>query len=220
MRIGFVHTTALLMEGLRKDMALQHPHIDTFHVLNEGVLQDLTRGEERQGVYRRVVQQLLLAADNLADIIVMTCTSLSPAVDIARGLCPVPIVKIDDPMAAEAVRLGRRIAVLCTSTSTPGPSAGLLRQHAAAMGREVLVETVVRPEAHTALFAGDPARHDAILTEAARDAATRSDVLVLSHMTLAHLKDGFTQWGKPVLSSTPLLMADLARRLAPLVATV
>lgn len=220
MRIGFVHTAPALMERLRTDMAAQHPHVDCFHILNEGLLQDLTRGEERQSVYRRVVQQLLLAADNLADLVVMSCTSTSPAVDYARQLSAVPIVKIDDPMAAEAVRIGRRIAVLCTNTSTPGPSAGLLRQHAAAQGKEVLVETVVRPEAHTALYAGDPARHDAIMTEAARDAVTRADVLVLLQPTLAHLGRVFAQWGKPVLSSPPLLMADLTRRLAPLTTSV
>jgi Asp/Glu/hydantoin racemase len=219
MRIAFVHTMASMLEHFKADMAVQHPHVDCFHILNEGLLQDLTRGEERQFVYRRVVQQLLLAADNLADMVVMTCTSLSPAVDLARALCPVPILKVDDPMSAEAVRIGRRIAVLCTTTSTPGPSAGLLRQHAAAQGREVLVETVVRPEAYTALFAGDRARHDAIVTEAARDAATRADVLVLSQTTLSHLQPTFAAWGKPVLSSPPFLMADLARRLAPLAAT-
>ncbi len=213
MRIAFVHTSSSVMDCFKADMARQQPHVDSFHILNEGLLQDLTRGEERQMVYRRVVQQLLIAADTLADMLVMTCTALSPAVDLARALCPVPILKIDDPMSAEAVRLGRRIAVLCTSTSTPGPSAGLLRQHAAVQGREVLVETVVRPEAHTALYAGDRARHDAILTEAAHDAAKRADVLALPQSSLLHLQPTFAAWGKPVLCSPPLLMADLARRL-------
>jgi Asp/Glu/hydantoin racemase len=220
MRIAFVHTISSMLEHFKADMAAQQPHVDSFHILNEGLLQDLTRGEERQSVYRRVVQQLLLAADNLSDMVVMTCSSLSPAVDIARTVCPVPILKADDPMSAEAVRIGRRIAVLCTNTSTPGPSAGLLRQHAAAQGREVLVETVVRPEAYTALYAGDWARHDSIVTEAARDAATRADVLVLSQTSLCHLQPVFAAWGKPVLSSPPFLMADLARRLAPLRASV
>jgi Asp/Glu/hydantoin racemase len=220
MRIAFVHTMPSLLERFKSDMADQHPHIDCFHILNEGLLQDLTRGEERQSVYRRAVAQMLIAVDNYADLVVMTCTSLSPAVDIARNLCVTPILKLDDPMSAEAVRLGHRIAVLCTNTCTPGPSAGLLRQHAAAQGREILVETVVRPEAYTALFAGDRKRHDSIIVEAAREAAARADVLVLSQITLCHLEDTFAAWGKPVLTSPPYLMADLTRRLAPLKASV
>ena len=220
MRIGFVHTIPSLVDYFRVEMAAQLPYADCFQVLNESVLQDLTRGEDRVLVYRRVVRQVMLVADAGADLIVTTCTSTSPAVDIARQICPVPVLKVDDPMASEAVRIGRRIAVLCTNTNTPGPSAALLRQHAATQGREVLVETVVRPEAYTALFAGDPARHDAILAEAAEEVAGRADVLVLAQPGLAHLQAPLGRYGKPVLSSPQLLIAELIRRLAPAPAAV
>ena len=215
MRIGFVHTAMLLLEQVRSEMTARQPHADCFHVLNEGLVQDLERGEHRSTVYRHTVQHLLLAADTLTDLVVLTCPSLAPAVDIARQMCTVPIIKIDDAMAAEAVRTGRRISVLCTDTLTPGPMAGLLRQHAAAQGREVLVETVVRPEAHTALYAGDIDRHDSIVFEAARQAMVRADLLVLGQASLGHLQPPLRALGKPVLFSMPLLMADLARRLAP-----
>ena len=220
MRIGFVHTSGSLLDRFRADMASMHPHADTFHVLNESLLQDLLRGQDRASVYRRVVQQVLLAAEAGADLVIATCSSTSPAIDVARQICPVPVLKMDDPMASEAVRQGKRIALICTNTSTPGPSASLLRQHAAAQGREVLVETVVRPEAHTALFAGDPARHDAIVTEAAEEVASRADVLVLAQASLDHLRGVFARFGKPVLSSPPLLMTEIGRRLAPAHATV
>ena len=215
MRIGFVHTDAQLLDLFREEMIVRHPHVDCFHVLNEGLLQDLTRGEERSSVYRRTVRQILLAADTMADLVIMTCSSTAPAVDIARQVCPVPVLKVDDPMAAEAVRLGGRIAVFCTRSSGAGPSAALMRQHAAVQGREVLVETVVRPEAFTALFAGDQARHDETILEAARAAAPRADVLVLGNPEMAHLRGQIAAFGKPALISPPLLMADLARRLAP-----
>ena len=216
MRIGFVHTSTLLAERLRVDMAMEQPYVDCFHIVNESLLQDLQRGEHRSLVYRRTIGQLQLAADTLSDLVVFTCPTLAPAADLARQMCPVPIVKIDDAMAAEAVRTGRRIAVLCTDTMTPGPMAGLLRQHAAAQRREVLVETVVRPEAHTALYAGDADRHDQIMTDAARDAVGRADLLVLALASLGHLQAPLARLGRPVLFSPPLLMADLARRLAQL----
>lgn len=216
MRIGFVHTVGFLVDRFRTLMAEQHPDADAFHVLNEGLLQDLLRGQDVARVYRRVVEQVALVADGGADLVVVTCSSTSPAVDIARQVLSVPVLKIDDPMAAEAVRLGSRIAVLCTNTSTPGPSTALLRAHAAAQGREVTVEPVVRPEAYQALFAGDRARHDAIVAEAAQDAAQRggggADVLVLAQASLAHLQAPLTQaLGKPVLASPKLLMAEIAR---------
>ena len=216
MRIGFVHAAMLLLERVRSEMGSQQPHVDCFHILNEALMQDLERGEHRSLVYRHTVLQLVLAADTLTDLVVLTCPPLAPAADIARHVCTVPIIKIDDAMAAEAVRTGRRISVLCTDTVTPGPMAGLLRQHAAAQGREVLVETVVRPEAHTALYAGDIDRHDSIMFEAARQAAVRADLLVLAQASLGHLQSPLQALGRPVLLSLPLLMADIARRLAPL----
>lgn len=215
MRIGFVHMSHVLTERFRTAMTNRHSQADCFHILNEGLLQSLRRGVPRSEVYRRVVAQLLLAVDEGADLVVVTSSSISPAVDLARSLTPIPLLKIDDPMAAEAVRLGRRIVVICTNTSTPGPSANLLRQHAAAQGREVIVETIVRPEAFTALFAGDRARHDDILIEAAREALPRADVLVLAQGSLADLQPALEKLGKPVLSSPRLLMNELGRRLAP-----
>ncbi|MBV8912658.1 MAG: aspartate/glutamate racemase family protein [Acetobacteraceae bacterium] len=215
MRVAFVHTVSFLVDRFRSMMQAQHPGADCFHILNESLLQDLLRGEDTTEVYRRVVAQVLLAVDAGAGLVVMTCSSTSPAVDIARQVTKVPILKIDDPMAEEAVRLGSRIAVICTNTSTPGPSQALLRDHAAAQGRKVEIEAVIRPEAYQALAAGDRARHDALVTSAADDAATRSDVLVLAQASIAHLQPQLQRsLGKPVLASPELLMRELGRRLA------
>lgn len=214
MRIAFVHTVGFLVDRFRGLMQEQHPAADSFHILNEGLLQDLLRGRPTAEVYRRVVEQVVLAADGGAGLVVVTCSSTSPAVDVARALLPVPVLKIDDPMAAEAVQLGRSIAVVCTNTSTPGPSEALLRAHAAAAGRSIEVEVVVRPGAYQTLLAGDRAGHDAAVTDACRAAAERNDVIVLAQASLAHLqKDLQQELGKPVLSSPTLLMQELGRRL-------
>ena len=215
MRVGFVHTVGFLVDRFRTLMADEQPGADCFHILNEGLLQDLLRGADPARVHRRVVEQILLAADTGADLLVVTCSSTSPAVDIARQVVAVPVLKIDDPMAAAAVAAGQRIAVLCTNTSTPGPSTALLRAHAAAAGRTVDVAPVVRPDAYEALFAGDRARHDTIVTEAAHEAARNADVIVLAQASLAHLQAGLAETtGLPVLSSPPLLMREIGRRLS------
>jgi Asp/Glu/hydantoin racemase len=214
MRIGFVHTVTFLAERFHRLMQAQHPGADWFHIVNESLLKDLFRGEEVAAVYRRVVAQVMLAVDGKADLVVMTCSSTSPAVDVARRLTSVPILKIDDPMADQAVRLGTRIALICTNSSTPGPSEALLRAHAAAQGKAVEIEPVVRADAYQALASGDRARHDAVVTEAAQGVAGRADVLVLAQASIAHLQEELGQkLGKPVLASPPLLMQEIGRRL-------
>lgn len=209
-RIAFVHTVGFLIEDFRARQRAEIPTAECFHILNESLLQDLLRGVPQPLVYRRVVEQIVLAAEAQPDLIVVTCSSTSPAVDIARRIVPLPILKIDDPMAAEAVRRGPRIGVLCTAASTVEPSSALLHAHAAEQGREIMIKTVLLPDAYQALMAGDRARHDAILHEAATEIAKEVDVLVLAQASLAHLHDVLAAKLKcPVLASPPLLMREI-----------
>ncbi|MCR0985567.1 aspartate/glutamate racemase family protein [Roseomonas populi] len=213
-RIGFIHTVGFLVENFRERMRAAHPEADSFHILNESLLQDLLRGAPKPLVYRRVVSQVVLAAEAGADLVVVTCSSTSPAVDIARHVVPQPVLKIDDPMAAEAVRRGPRIGLLCTASSTVEPSTALLRAHAAGQGREVTIAPLVRPDAYAALMAGDRGRHDAMIREAAGELGEAVDVLVLAQASLAHLQpDLAAALPAPVLASPPLLMDAIAAAL-------
>lgn len=211
-RIAFIHTVGFLVDDFRARARAEIPTADCFHILNESLLQDLLRGTPQPLAYRRVVEQILLAAQALPDLIVVTCSSTSPAVDIARRLVQQPILKIDDPMMAQAVRTGPRIGLLCTASSTVEPSSALLRAHAAGQGREISIQTALRPEAYQALMAGDRARHDAILQDAAKELSRGVDVLVLAQASLAHLRDPLAAaLNRPVLASPPLLMREIAR---------
>jgi Asp/Glu/hydantoin racemase len=214
-RIAFVHTVGFLAEKFRESMRAELPAVDCFHTLNESLLQDLLRGVAPALVYRRVVDQVLLAADAKASLIVMTCSSTSPAVDIARQLTDIPVLKIDDPMAAEAVRTGARIGLMCTATSTIEPSSALLRAHAAEQGRTITIHPHINADAYTALMAGDRGLHDNLVRDSALKLASDVDVLVLAQASLAHLRDGLAADLRcPVLASPPLLMRELSRRLA------
>lgn len=214
-RIAFVHTVGFLVDDFRARARAELPGADCFHILNESLLQDLLRGTPQPLAYRRVVEQIVLAAQAQPDLIVVTCSSTSPAVDIARRIVQQPILKIDDPMMAQAVRNGPRIGLLCTASSTVEPSSALLRAHAAEQGREISIQTVLRPEAYQALMAGDRAQHDAILQAAAKELALGVDVLVLAQASLAHLRDPLAAaLGCPVLASPPLLMQEIVRRSA------
>lgn len=211
-RIAFVHTVGFLVEDFRGRMCAEIPTADGFHILNESLLQDLLRGAPQPLVYRRVVDQIVLAAQAQPDLIVVTCSSTSPAVDIARRLVQQPVLKIDDPMMAEAVRSGARIGLLCTASSTVEPSSALLRAHAAQQGREVTIKTVLHPEAYQALMAGDRDRHDTLIEEAATALSRDVEVLVLAQASLAHLRDALAaKLTCPVLASPALLMREIAR---------
>ncbi|WER47039.1 aspartate/glutamate racemase family protein [Cupriavidus sp. WKF15] len=214
-RIAFVHTVGFLVDEFKRLMRAQLPDIDCFHILNESLLQDLLRGSEPTLIHRRVVSQVHLAIDAGADLVVMTCSSTSPAIDIARQTANRPILKIDDPMAAEAVNCGPRIGLLCTATSTVAPSTSLLLAHAELQGRTVAIHPHVNADAYRALMAGDRATHDVLVHDAAVRLSQDVDVLVLAQASLAPLRDSLAaELDCPVLSSPPLLMRELTRHLA------
>src|SRR5699024_179254 len=96
-----------------------------------------------------------------------TCSSTSPAIDTARNVVAVPILKIDDPLYAEAARTSGKVGLICTTPSTVEPSQALLQAHARATGQSVTARCVLEPEAFKALVGGDRERHDALIVAAA-----------------------------------------------------
>jgi Asp/Glu/hydantoin racemase len=211
-RLAVLHTVSFLADRFKGMLRERLPAVDAFHMLDESLLQDLLRHGPSPAITRRVVTFATLAADAGADLILFTCSSTSPAVDVARRVIATPIIKIDDPMAERAVEFGPRIGILCTTSSTQGPSANLVQEHASQLGRQVAIEAHLVDGAFTALSAGDRDTHDKLIREAAADLAARNNVIVLAQASMAHLAEGLqSTLPVPVLSSPPLCMEALMR---------
>jgi Asp/Glu/hydantoin racemase len=212
-RIAFIHTVAMLVERFRPRFQAELPGADCFHMLDESVLQDLIRHGPSPAITRRIAGLAALAADAGAELIVFTCSSTSPAIDTARQLVGVPILKIDDPLYALAAATPGRVGLVCTTSSTVAPSRNLLAAHALAAGREIASESVLCAEAFEALASGQRERHDALVSEAAAALAPRVDRIVLAQASLAHLAEPLhAQLGLPVLASPELLVGEVVAR--------
>lgn len=210
MRLVFVHTVTSVLDAFRVRAVAELPGADVFHVLNEGLLQDLLHGVDSETVFAAMADQLTVVERQGAELIVMTCSSTSPGVDVARRSLGVPVLKIDDPMARRAVATGSVIGVLCTASSTMAASTQLLQDHAAELGRSVTLRPVLVDGAYDALQVGDRDTHDRLVSAAAAELAPAVDVLVLAQASLAHLQQSLTEaHGVPVLSSPPLLFDEL-----------
>ncbi|WP_426954751.1 aspartate/glutamate racemase family protein [Muricoccus radiodurans] len=214
-RLAVLHTVRTLADRFHGALREAHPGLDHFHMLDESLLQDLIRHGPSTNVTRRAVSFAQQAADAGADLILFTCSSTSPAVDVARATVATPILKIDDPLMAAAVRAGRRIGLLCTASSTAVPSEALMRAHAAELGIEPEIQVSLVAPAFEALSAGDRGRHDALLRQVAATLAPGVDVIVLAQASMAHLQEELgALTGRPVLASFPLAMAEIGRRMA------
>lgn len=213
MRVVLLHTVAGLVADFRERIAARGIDAEVLHVLDETLLRDLLDGKPRQRVFARLADQVRLAERAGADLVVVTCSSTSPGVDLARPLTGVPVLKVDDPMARAAVRAGNRIGLVCTATSTLDASTTLLQDHARAEDRKIAIEPVLLPAAYNALHQGDRDTHDRIVTDAALDLGGRVDVLVLAQASLAHLQESLGRTlPVPVLASPGLLVDEIAER--------
>jgi Asp/Glu/hydantoin racemase len=207
--VGFVHTVTALAAVFAALADELIPDEETFHVVDESLL-GVTRklGALTPTTRRRVLGHVESAVEAGAEIVVVTCSSIGPAVEASREFVSVPVVRIDEPMADEAVRLGRRVGVLATLATTLEPTADLVSRRGAAEVRAQLCDG-----AFDALAAGDRERHDELVREGLRRLAGGVDVVVLAQASMARVTDALPEEERtvPILSSPRLGMEHVAR---------
>jgi len=191
------------------------PGVRIVNIVDDSLLGDvLAAGGLTQDVTRRVCQYALAAEDGGADLILSQCSSVGEAIDVARKLVRIPIVKIDEPMAEEAVKLGPRIVVAATLATTLDPTCRLIERTAQRLGRQVQIQRVLAEGAFDVLKAGDTQRHNAMVLGEIRAAQGDAQVIVLAQGSMAVLLPELEGLGVPVLTSPRLGMMRVKQVLA------
>jgi Asp/Glu/hydantoin racemase len=207
--VGFVHTVLTLAPTFNALADELVPEAERFHIADESLL-GVTRktGSLTAATRRRVLGYVESAAEAGADLVVVTCSSIGPAVDASRDFVPVPVLRIDEPMADEAVRIGSRVGVLATLSTTLEPTAELVARR----GNGVEVVSRLCDGAFDALQAGDLERHDQLIRDGLRELEPQVDVVVLAQASMARVVDAL-ETTVPVLSSPRLGMQRVAELL-------
>ena len=109
--------------------------------LHHEVRADLLAAAELEGgLTRQIVQQTAEALRGLsegADVVLLTCSTLGPAAEIAADDASIPILRVDAALAAEAVKNGGSVAVLCAVETTVEPTRWQFEAAAQVTGAEV-----------------------------------------------------------------------------------
>jgi Asp/Glu/hydantoin racemase len=216
--IALIHTSASmipLFKGLADELLPRH--VTLFNVVDESLLCDIIReGGCPPLTARRLVGHVLSAEQAGADHILVTCSSMGPAVDAAQALVSATVCRVDTPMADAAIAAGRRIGVIATLPSTLKPTADLIARRAHAAGRSVQLETRLVDGAFAAVISGDGPRHDALVAAGLRALLPRVDVIVLAQASMARVVESLPAADRsiPILSSPRLAMQHLAQLLS------
>lgn len=118
-KLGLVHTSATLVPVFAALCGEKLPGVEVFNIADDSVVKGIIAAGSLTPTIARRVRGCLESAELAgADYIMVTCSSIGPAVEAAE-LIGVPVLRVDQPMADQAVRTGRRIGVIATLRTTP-----------------------------------------------------------------------------------------------------
>ena len=204
MKVGIVYTSTTpeliecVNEEIRKNLG------DTPEILNyqdPSILAEVREhGYVTSGAAARLVGMYMQAVSDGADAILNCCSSVGEVADAAQSIgryTGIPIVRIDEEMCREAARLGLRVGVLATLSTTLEPTKNTVARVAREMNKHIdLVDGLVDA------FGADQDKLKALLCAKAEEIADQVDVILLAQGSMAYAEDKIHEKiGKPVLSS-------------------
>lgn len=184
-RVAFLHTGAVVIPPVTAQARAALPDATFVNYLDDRIVADLGDPELAASVPDRVADLVRAARSAGADVVMLTCSSISHLAAPTAEAVGIPVLRIDEAMADAAVTAGDRIAVLATLATTCTPTVGLLRERAERAGRDPEIVAEVVGGAFAAVSAGDRDTHDRLVAEAIESAAERSDVIVLAQASMA-----------------------------------
>lgn len=202
--LGLIHTSATLVPMFQQLVSEYLPNVKVFNIVDDSLIKNtIACGELTPTTARRVVNYVGSAELAGADFILVTCSSIGPAVEAAAELTNVPVLRVDQPMADQAVRTGKRIGVIATLSTTLAPTSDLVKRRAVAAGKEIELQAVLCEGAFDALMSGDGAKHDEMVGKALRELSAKVDVIVLAQASMARVADALAPEDKkvPILAS-------------------
>ena len=203
-KITLIHTSPAAIAPLMRFYTEAAPELEITNQLDDGLLR-LLAAKEHATVERRLAEMLTVAVRTYdAELVMVTCSSVTKGmVERLAPLFDLPVLKIDYPMAREAVAAGSRIGVAATFPPTIVPTTQLITEAAQEAGASVEIIQEVIPGAYDALLSGDERAHDEQLCAGVERLAERGvDVIVLAQISMARVLPRLEgKLAVPVLSS-------------------
>jgi Asp/Glu/hydantoin racemase len=214
-KLALIHTAGFLAPVFTKMCQEMMPDVDVFNIVDESLIQNtIAANKLTPTTSRRLAGYVQSAEEAGADAIMVTCSSIGPAVEAARPFVDIPILRVDQPMADKAVSMGQTIGVIATLPTTLKPTSDLIRARAEAQGKAIdLVEDLCEG-AFEAVIAGDTEAHDRLVTAGLKALMDKADVIVLAQASMARVVDSLPEAEKttPILSS-PQLGVEAAKKM-------
>lgn len=207
-KLTILHTTLATTTTIPAMIRVLYPdEFDIVNVLDDSLLNDIKcSGRMSASIIERFIQYACIAKNNGSDALLLACSSLGKAADIARELLDIPLYKIDEPMADQAVNSGNNILVLGTVKSTLEPTSDLIRSKR--KSQEQSITCILIPDVFE-LYEIDREQHDQRIAEVIQEHLNTYDVIVLAQASMANAIQYITQGREKIVTSLPLGLQQL-----------
>jgi len=209
MRIALIHALKHSIGPIEASFARLWPDAILMNLLDDSLSADLERdGRLTQAMTERFLSLGRYAASTRTDATLFTCSAFGPCIEaVAREHAPMPVLKPNEAMIAEAAARGGRVGLLSTFAPT-----------LASMPQEFPSSVHIVPKLATgamaALDRGAHAEHDKLVTEASRDLRD-CDVIALAQYSMAPAAALVAEaTGRPVLTTPESAVLKLKQMLA------
>jgi len=215
-KLGLIHTSATLVPVFAQLCKEKLPGVETFNIVDDSLVKGIREaGRITPQIAQRVADYLKSAESAGAGQILVTCSSIGPAVEAGARSVSVPVLRVDQPMADQAVATGTKIGVIATLQTTLEPTADLITRRASAAGKKIELISKLCEGAFEALMSGDAATHDAKVASALRELSRQVEVIVLAQASMARVVETLPAEDKrvPILASPGIAVNHLAKEL-------
>ncbi|MBO6948917.1 MAG: arylsulfatase [Rhodospirillales bacterium] len=202
-RISLVHATPVAVEPVVGAFRRLWPEADVYNLLEDSLAPDLDRaGALDDAMTDRFMRLGRYAADCGADGILFTCSAFGACIEaVADALKPMPVLKPNEAMFAEALDAGTKVGMLATFQPSVPSMEREFKEMAAAAGSSAELTAVFVPGAMQALLSGDAVTHNALIADAV-DGLGEVDVLLLAQFSMAQARDQVqAKTSAPILTS-------------------
>jgi len=214
-RIALIHALAHSVAPINDALSAAWPEAIRMNLLDDSLSADLARqtatrtGGLDDAMHQRFETLAAYAEGTGADAILFTCSAFGPCIEAAAARRPhLPVLKPNEAMVADAVALGGRIGLIASFAPT---LASMPPEFPA--GTDLVMQ--LADGAMDALNQGDGARHDALVSKAARQLMEQgASVIALAQFSMARASGRVEQeLGIPVLTTPGSAVRALRRRL-------
>ncbi|WP_106768970.1 aspartate/glutamate racemase family protein [Paenibacillus faecalis] len=189
-KIAVIHTTPVTVSALTPLITSRIPDCEIINYVDDSILPSLRdNAANEKRVEKHWTTYAVFAEEEGAECVLSACSSVGDIAERAAKAVAIPVLRIDEAMAEQAVASGSRIGVAATLATTMGPTMRLLERKASQTGKIIQWKQAVVSEAYEKLMAGDQEGHDRLLAAALAELGNECDVVVLAQASMARVLD-------------------------------